>query len=175
MRRRHGNKRGDDFKMQFNQLNQRKCKDCMDYVNMKMSRMESFFFLEQEPNYYKGKITGLDPQHTFHAQGENCRAYIYALKFVPVLFDSESSDGDTCTTLWITKDLDIPKVNVVSSYWAGSEPEPPSKLTETIPKAARLNNELLIGMDSNAHTDIIGSDYTDARGSKLEQLICSGI
>ena len=89
---------------------------------------------------------GLDPQHqTLHAKGEECRAYVYAHKFVPILFDSDKSDKDTCTTLWITKDQTIPKINVISSYWDGNNPELPNKLVESVTENNRLNNEMIIG------------------------------
>ena len=172
MRRRGTNKRDNNFKMEFIQLNQRKCKNCMDHINMKLSRKESFIFMGQEPHYYRSKVTGLDSQHQIiHAKGEECRAYVYAHKYVPLLFDSEKSDKDTCTTLWITKDHSIPKINVISSYWEGSNPEIPSKLVESVTENGKLNNEMIISMDSNAHTDLTGSTHTDARGAKLEQFI----
>ena len=118
MRRRGSNKGTNNFRMDFIQLNQRKCKNSMDYLNFKTSSKESFITMGQEPHYYKGEIRGLDPQHqVLHAKGDECRAYVYAHKFLPILFDADRSDKDTCTTLWVTKDTTMPKINVISSYW----------------------------------------------------------
>ena len=67
-----------NFEMTFMQLNQRKCKNCSDYINRKTNGMESFIHLGQEPHAHKGKITGLNNlNQLFHSGDENPRAYIY--------------------------------------------------------------------------------------------------
>lgn len=77
------------------ELNQRKCKGSMDFVNVQMSRKDTFIFLGQEPYTVKGKVNGLDKQHQLFQTKEACRAYIYAHRFLPILFDAERSDRDT--------------------------------------------------------------------------------
>ena len=81
--------------------------------------------------------------------------YIYAHKFVLLLLDNEKTDQDMCNALWITKDRYIPKVNVISSYWDGSSPNLAEALIKGLETGKRLNNEMIIGMDRNVHTDLI--------------------
>ena len=49
--------------------------------------------------------------------------------------------------------------------------EPPKKLIDSIEHAKKNNFELLIGLDSNAHTCLTGDRPTNARGYVLEDLI----
>ena len=116
MRRRNKDGNSRDFKMDFIQLNQRKCTDCTDYINRLTNGKESFIHLGQEPYVRKGNLAGLNKNHQVFNKGANSRAYIYAHKYLPILLDAERSDDDTCTALWITKDSVIPKIQVTSSY-----------------------------------------------------------
>ena len=126
----------------------------------------------QEPYTYDGKIRGMPNQHQLMASSEEGpRAFILAHKFIPLLLDNENSDKDTCNALWVTNDKDIHRINLVSSYWDGNNPELPAKLVKSVESGKARNNELIISMDSNAHSDVYGSGYTDARGAKLEQFI----
>lgn len=169
--RRRNNGWGKPFELSITQLNQRKCKGCSDYINEITCKKEYFIHLGQEPYGYKGKVKGLDTNHQVLQHANGCRAYIYGHKFLPLMFDSERSDNDTCTALWITKDLQVPKVQLISSYWDITEKDIPQMLCHLVRHGLRHNNKILIGMDSNAHTDLTGSSHTEDRGSKLEQFI----
>ena len=148
-----------------------KCMGCSDYINERTMNRDAFIHVGQEPYCHNGMIKGLDKNHQILNKGLNSRAYIYAHKFIPIMFDSDRSDRDTCTALWLTKDPQIPKIQVISSYWDGGSEDLPQTLLDSLQHGKNLNMDMLIGMDSNAHTDVTGSNYTDARGAKLEQLI----
>ena len=62
------------------------------------------------------------------------RSYIYAHKNIPIWFDEGSSDRDTCTALWTTKERDMPEITLISSYWDGTIPALPDLLQDSIDK-----------------------------------------
>ena len=65
----------------------------------------------------------------------------------------------------------MPRIMVVSAYWDIFFIEPPRKLIDAIKHAQTNNFELMLAMDSNAHTDLTGDKPTNARGRVLENLI----
>ena len=133
---------------------------------MKTNGMEYFIHPGQEPHAFKGKIWGLNNwNQIFYSGDDNPRAYVYAHRFVPLLLDSQNSERDTCTTLWITKDNEFPRVNVISAYWDGATYDLPEVLTKSVETNIDKNNEILIGMDSNAHSVAFGGPNTDRRGT----------
>ena len=114
---------------------------CSDYINERTIKREIFIHLGQEPYCVKGKIKGLDSAHQILDSGNNSRAYIYAHKFLPIMFDSERSDRDTSTALWLTKDTSTPKIQVISSYWDGGLEDLPETLLKALQHGKNLFEE----------------------------------
>ena len=72
-----------------------------------------------------------------------------------------NSDKDCASALWLTKDTSLPKIHLISSYWDIKEDNLPEILLESVANGLSHNLEILIGMDSNAHTDMTGSEHLD--------------
>ena len=159
----------------FSQVNLGKRVLAMNTLNQRHSK-GYFISLIQEPHTLggkgKGKLSGLDNQHSIHKSNEqDCRSAIYAHKDIPLWLNNDLSDKDTTSCLWVTKDNDLGRVMLISCYWDRFLLSPPPKLVESIEFAKRNNFRILVGMDSNAHSVLSGSDSTDARGVLLENLV----
>ena len=135
-----------------------------------------FLSLIQEPHLLKkqGRAipSGLDNQHQIYCAADTePRAAIYAHKEVPIWINHDLSDRDNATCLWITKELGLSRVLVVSSYWDHFILGAPAKLTKAVEYAKSNNFDILIGADSNSHSVLTGSHETNARGKLLEEFI----
>ena len=86
-------------------------------------------------------------------------------------FNGELSDNDVTSCLWITKDEKSPKVLLISCYWDIFLEKPPKKLDKAVEMAKRDNYSVVLGMDSNAHSTLTGSEETNIRGRHLQNFI----
>ena len=82
------------------------------------------------------------------------------------------SDRDTATALWLPKGT-LPRTYVVSSYWDILDEAIPEKIQQVVTEARRTKFEMIMMMDSNAHTTLTGSESSNKRGKLLEQFIIS--
>ena len=125
-----------------------------------------FISMLQECHLLKnGKPSGLDNQHLIlQTDSGRPRATIYAHKNMPLWFNHDLSSIDVATCLWVTKEADFPRILVISAYWDIFLEEPPAKLTKSLNYARTNGFQVMLGMDSNAHTTLAGNPTTNKRG-----------
>ena len=166
-----GNETHQLFKVYFTQLNLGKRVAAMTNLAQRTSNSHFISFL-QEPHVVtsrgQSKITGLDSQHsTYQVNDPHCRAAIYAHRELPMWMNHELSDKDNTSCLWVTKDIGMGRVLLVSSYWDRFVLNPPQKLIQALEYAKTNNFQVLVGADTNAHSTMTGSERTDSRGKFL--------
>ena len=121
----------------------------------------------QEIPLVKGKAARVpSPLHLLHTT-DVPRAAIIHNPSLDIWEAPALSDRDCQVATWTTgKNTTL----IASIYWAGNEKTLPSTLLKAI-FAKKNKFEILIGMDSNAHSHLWGSPNSDARGILLEQLL----
>ena len=123
-----------------------------------------------EPYHYQNKICRFGTQHCLYpSQTLNLppRAAIVVPKNMSVVFITHLSSADCCVLYYKPDNLLL-----VSAYLDGTKDRLPLWLQSVVEYANGHSHNLLLCMDSNAHSELYGPD-TNKRGELLEDFILS--
>ena len=139
--------------------------------NNNMTLSDNYLFLIQEPSLYKGKFRNKPPSAVTYPSSfvsENPRAAIFSSRKLNMLELPNLEDRDCAVGL-----IKINKRStmIASVYLDCNNREVISgKLKQLVQFSEDKNFPLLIGMDSNCHSTLYGTE-TNARGTILEDFI----
>ncbi len=106
-----------------------------------------------------------------HSSRSPPRSAIYCSSDLHMWKVDEYSDRDVTTCLWQTGAPDQPEVYVCSAYLDGKAKEMPEVLESLLLFCNTNNKELLLSMDTNAHSSLWGYDESDTRGEMVENFL----
>ena len=162
------------------QLNMHRSKASMaGFANWNGKFEEEFVYCVQEPNTYKGKVTGVPRNISVYQKqetGKRVRAAVMTSAGINSWFLPDYSTPDVCTVL--LKDAIVvnntPNNIIVCSVYLDINdtvviPEVVVKLLE---KAKSDNVRLIMCLDTNGHSPLWGSN-SNKRGEKIEEIIFS--
>ena len=154
--------------MKICQININKSKVSNDCICHFMSQdIKNTVYLVQEPYYYKGKIPGIPNTH--HVLGlPESRAVIIAPKFIPLYLSYEFSLKDQTICLFD----DGKKRFFLCSIYLDIHLECVSRsLVQFCDYVTNEKMTSILGLDSNSHSVMWGSNETNTRGEILENFI----
>ncbi len=156
-----GEKRG----INFVQLNMNKSRGSM----VELNRLQFDIALVQEPNMTRGRLNFVSPQYGSFCKGTGRAAVIVNnnIAYWPV----ESLSGADIAVVEL--ETNEGPVIVCSAYLDILKHPVSEELDKLVTFCERQKVALIIGVDTNAHTALWGSNDTNARGSKIEDWILS--
>ena len=119
-----------------------------------------------EPYIYKSKIPYID-RHVVNTitPEPKARTAILHSRSLNICPAPNYSNRDTTTCLWEVSENKT--IYLASAYWDINCREPPSKLQKLIDE----QRNVIIGIDTNAHSTLWGSPENNSRGDLLEDTI----
>ena len=153
--------------IKFRQQNLRKSKVAHEHLVHDICKTDDIIFLQETYNY-KNKITGLPK--SFQAYGNpGGRAAIIAPKKFNLWFCPEFSSRDYSVCLMHSNKK---KIFLISAY-LHEDLDPTQGLEQILNSLNFSDSSMIIAMDSNAHSQMWGSQVSNHRGEKLEEFILS--
>ena len=162
-------------KIQFYQINLNKCWGAQAnlMVELAKSKVKHFVCLIQEPHFYGSKPSCIDRKYmqVLHGKGLKKlwpRAMIVAskdLKLSPI--GALPSRDTTCVNLHNSRE----ELVICSSYQDIESPEVINNIDKCVEHAKSINKEIIIGADSNSHSQLWMSKSANSRGEVFEDFI----
>ena len=162
--------------LNFYQINLNKCKDAQANLMAELVsfKHKEFICLIQEPHFWGGLVPSSinrKSMQLFHAKGtknNGPRAMIVASKGLKIsLIESLTSRDITSINLHNSDG----EIIVCSAYQDITFPEVINNIDKCVEHSKATNKELIIGSDSNAHSDLWMSESTNPRGEIFEDFI----
>ena len=155
------------------QFNLRKSKPASVHVIDLSSSLKNYIWLLHEPKLDRsGKVCLLDKsQHIISAAVPGCRAAIFAHASLNIWPVHSLMSKDVAVAHWDTGRHDLQDVLLVSCYWDGTIPALPPSIEACSAYCRDHGLNLLLGIDSNAHSPLWDGNLLDARGEALETLL----
>ena len=160
------------------QLNMHKSKACMaGFSNWTSDKEEAFIYCVQEPCVHKSNVIGvpkgLSVNH--HASNNRTRAAVISSRGLNAWSMPEFTNEDISTVLFkgilAESDDDKEDLIVCSVYLDITDSKViPDQLEKLVQMAKRYHKKLVVCLDTNAHSILLGKD-TNSRGEKLEEFI----
>ena len=133
---------------------------------------EHFICLIQEPHFARSKPSSIgNAMQAFHGKACNQfwpRAMIVASKNLNISLIEELTSRDTTCINLHTKDEELV---ICSSYQDINLPEVINNIDNCVVKAKAINKDLIIGADSNSHSQLWGCESNNHRGDVFEDFI----
>jgi len=134
--------------------------------------------LQENDREYRVNGLGNRGLYYFKKKGHIPRAAILAAPGMDLLLDPTFTNKDTVTCKWTTYSfprgrLQTTEIYLCSNYWPREEGAVPDKLQQLIIHCYQNRQNLVIGMDSNAHHQSWFNPQDDGRGQKLFELLTS--
>ena len=152
----------------FSQLNMQHCAAAADNVVQRLRTIgkQSYVICLQEPYLADGGIKSLPKGKNLFVGGRRPRSCILGSGDLNLWLVQQFSDRDVTTCLW-KADKDI---YVVSAYLDINEGIP-QVLDELMLSCERKGKQVIMCLDSNAHSTLWGCDQNNGRGDMLEDFI----
>ena len=155
-------------KIKFYQINLKKCEGAQANLMVELTKLrhKQFICLIQEPHFYGVKPSSIDRifMQAFHSKGTKQhwpRAMIVASKDLKLsLIEALTSRDTTCINLHSTKE----EVIIASSYQDITFPEVVNNVDKCVEYSKSVNKDIIIGTDSNAHSELWMSESANSRG-----------
>ena len=163
----------------FYQINLQHCKAATALLCERLSKLQTFIVLIQEPWTTQGAVRGFEMLSGCTLFSHTCsrpRTCILASKNLKATMMNQLCDQDTVTvTLDSANVSGKQKVVVCSTYmpYDSMVSPPPEMLKEVITYSNRRGFSFIIGCDANAHHVSWGSSDTNERGENLLEYILS--
>ena len=128
----------------------------------------------QEPHVFRGQVRNISAKnYDVISSGSKSRTAILCPKVLGCTQVHEISDNDYTCCIINTEIKQIPKIMAVSCYLdiTLNHQHIADKLQIIVDYADSIGVPLILGMDSNAHSNLWGSDETNKRGEALEDFI----
>ena len=161
--------------IKFYQLNLHKCEIAQSnlMIELMLSKDENFICLLQEPHFFGLKPSSANKGKTqiFHGIGTKKtwpRAMIIASKGLKISMVEELTNRDiTCIYLHNNQE----EIMICSAYQDITYPEVVNNIDKCAEKAKLINKEIIIGVDTNSHSQLWMEENPNQRGDKFEELI----
>ena len=161
--------------IQFFQINLNKCHDAQAKLMVDLTKLEvqQYICLIQEPHFGWLKPSSIHRQSMQVFHGKGCkklwpRAMIVASKNLKISVIEELTSRDTTCINLHSSDKEI---MICSSYQDINFTEL-INIDQCVEKAKATSKELIIGTDSNSHSQLWFSNSTNPRGEVFEEFIC---
>ena len=162
-------------KLKFYQINLNKCELAQAHLMVELteSKDKNFVCLIQEPHFKGFKPSYIDRRlmQVLHGKGTKKlwpRAMIVASKALKLsLIESLTSRDTTCITLHNSKE----EIVICSSYQDITFPEVINNIDKCVEHSKKVNKEIIIGTDSNSHSQLWMSESDNYRGEIFEDFI----
>ena len=162
-------------KIQFYQINLNKCGGAQANLMVELAKpkVKHFVCLIQEPHFYGTKPSYIDRKHmqVLHGKGTKKlwpRAMIVASKDLKLsLIENLTSRDTTCINFHSPKE----ELVICSSYQDIDFPEVINNIDKCVEHAKSINKEIIIGADSNSHSQLWMSESANSRGDVFEDFI----
>ena len=144
----------DGYKLKCFQLNSQKRLISTENIYNRVTKLDSFLLLGQEPSVFGHNIIGLNKRHTIvQAPVDKPRAYIYCHKALNAWPVEELCTRDSAACIIDTNDPKTGRILAVSIYWDGTLAIP--RAIEDAMYFARDNNyTLVMAGDMNARNTL---------------------
>ena len=155
----------------FHQINLQKSKLATNnlFSEIAVTKEPSFSLIQEQNTYTKPSIK----DHTAFSKGQHPRAMIIYSSSLQVIQLPHLSSRDVSTVLWITNNTEVPKLLICSAYLDITNKEVTTDIIPSTNYANTNNIPILIGMDSNCHCQLSGSESNNKRGDILEEFIAT--
>ena len=162
-------------KLSFYQINLNKCEAAQANLMVELINFKDkqFICLVQEPHFRGFKPSSIDKRYmqVLHGKGTKKfwpRAMIVASKDLKLsLIEALTSRDTTCINLHTSKE----ELVICSSYQDINFPEVINNIDKCVEHSKNFNKEVIIGADSNSHSQLWMSESDNARGEIFEDFI----
>ena len=162
-------------KLNFYQINLNKCEVAQANLMVELMNFKNkqFICLIQEPHFYGLKPSSINRKNmqVLHGKGTKTqwpRAMIVASKDLKLsLIEALTSRDSTCINLHTS----IEELIICSSYQDITFPEVINNIDQCVEHSKRVNKNIIIGTDSNAHSQLWMSESANSRGEVFEDFI----
>ena len=159
----------------FYQINLNKCEVAQANLMVELTQYKNkqFVCLIQEPHFYRTKPSSIDRRYmqVLHSKGTKKlwpRSMIVASKDLKLsLIEALTSRDTTCANLHNLKE----EIIICSSYQDITFPEVINNIAKCVEHSKQVNKEIIIGTDSNAHSQLWMSESENIRGEIFEEFI----
>ena len=164
-------------KLKIYQINLHKCEGAQSnlMVELANTKEEHFLCLIQEPHFFGKNPSYIDRRfmQTFHGKGTRKkwpRAMIVASKNLKIsMIESLTSRDNTCITLHNANE----ELIICSSYQDIDYPEVTNNIDKCVEHSKIIHKEIIIGCDTNAHSQLWMSKSDNLRGEVFQDFIAS--
>jgi hypothetical protein len=165
--------KSDSTYIQFFQLNCGKQKTATEELTVKLQSITSkFIVLAQEPHSYAKNWCGIPNQISKHYPISNkFRTGILHSPDLYIWNVPQFTNRDITTCLWKTRNITIPQIYLVSTYWDGSADSIPLELRQALDFFIANHKDFILSIDTNAHSQLWGYNRSDNRGEIFEDII----
>ena len=162
----------------FYQINLNKCEAAQSTLMVELVQKfkdKQFVCLIQEPHFYGPKPSSIDKRYlqAFHSKGTKQhwpRAMIVASKNLKLsLIEALTTRDTTCINLHSPKE----ELIICSSYQDITYPEVINNIGKCVDYSKSIHKDIIIGTDSNAHSELWMSESANSRGELFEDFITS--
>ena len=162
-------------KLNFYQINLNKCEVAQANLMVELMNFKNkqFICLIQEPHFYGLKPSSINRKNmqVLHGKGTKThwpRAMIVASKDLKLsLIEALTSRDSTCVNLQTS----IEELIICSSYQDITFPEVINNIDMCVEYSKAINKDIIIGSDSNAHSELWMSESSNLRGEIFEDFI----
>ena len=162
-------------KLNFYQINLNKCGVAQANLMVELSKSNDkhFVCLIQEPHFYGTKPSSIDRRYmqVLHSKGTKKlwpRSMIVASKDLKLsLIEALTSRDTTCANLHNLKE----EIIICSSYQDITFPEVINNIDKCVEHSKQVNKEIIIGTDSNTHSQLWMSESENIRGEIFEEFM----
>ena len=162
-------------KIIFYQINLNKCEVAQAniMVELTQSKNKKIVCLIQEPHFQGLKPSSIDRRYiqVLHGKGTKKfwpRAMIVASKDLKIsLVEALTSSDTTCINLHNSNE----ELVICSSYQDITFPEVVNNIDKCVEHSKNVNKDIIIGTDSNAHSQLWMSESENSRGEIFEEFI----
>jgi hypothetical protein len=155
------------------QLNLGKRKIANEEIILKLSNCKNnYIVLGQEPYTYAREWCGIPKTIRKHTPtAVNFRTGILHSPDLYIYNVPEFTSRDITTCIWKTKNPTRPEIYLLSVYWDGTVDAPPIEFRQALDFFQNNRKEFIIGIDTNAHSQLWGYRHSDRRGEIFEDII----
>ena len=161
--------------LQLYQINLNKCEVAQANLMVKLMNFKhkQFICLIQEPHFQGLKPSSMNRKfmQVLHGKGTKKfwpRAMIVASKDLKIsLIEALTSRDTTCINLHNTNE----ELVICSSYQDITFPEVINNIDKCVEHSKNVNKDIIIGTDSNAHSELWMSESANKRGEVFEEFI----
>jgi hypothetical protein len=134
--------------------------------------LSSYILFLQEPRTTYKKVTIGQNTKMHYETHKHVRAVIGHSKDLNILGIPTLTDRDTVTCQWI-RGRPEQTIILISAYWDATYPDIPPKLESALLYAHNKNLQVILCIDTNAHSTTWGSPRDNPRGLTFEELIAN--